>query len=308
MTADTCPDVAPAGTDDHPAAWPVLFLAGLAVAWLAAILWSAHATVAGSGGDDLLALNRAVLALPSVVTASLVAGVALGLASITLVGRENLITRLATGTGTGVLTGLAVAVLILTGYGTSSSLVVLATWVGAASAIGGAVSAIRPDGIVGAAVAGTVAWFLLGLVQGALYGRLLGVFGSRGTVASQVNATSRLLLTVAVSGGVLAGLVAYRYLRPRAAGLRWPAYLAAGAGPGVLLILANVVALIGGARLRALAAASSGADSAALHYIGTAGINTALVVLFIGAISAMIAFGRTLKGPEAPTGPDAQTS
>src|SRR5262249_7218386 len=154
----------------------------------------------------------------------------------------------------------------------------------------------------------TVAWFLLGLVQGALGDELLGLFGSGTSAASQVHATSRLLLTVAVSGGVLAGLVAYRYLRPRAAGLRWPAYLAAGAGPGLLLILANVVARIGGARLRGLAAASSGADSAALHYIGTAGINTALVVLFIGAISAMIAFGRTLKGPEAPTGPDAQTS
>src|SRR5215468_11013312 len=135
MIADTHADVAPAGTDDHPVAWPVLFLAGLSVAWLAAILWSAHAIVTGSGGDNLVALDRAVLALPSVVTASLVAGVALGLASIMLVGRESLITRLVTGTGTGVLTGLAVAVLILTGYGTSSSLVVLATWVGVASAI-----------------------------------------------------------------------------------------------------------------------------------------------------------------------------
>jgi hypothetical protein len=46
--------------------------------------------------------------------------------------------------------------------------------------------------------------------------------------------------------------------------------------------------------LRALAASSSSADSAALHYISTAGVNTALVLLFLGAISAMVAFGRTL--------------
>jgi hypothetical protein len=112
-----------------------------------------------------------------------------------------------------------------------------------------------------------------------------------------VHATSRLLLAVAVTGGSLAGLVAYRYLRPRAAGLRWPAYLAAGAGPGLLLLLGNGVALAGGTQLRALVAASSDADSVALTYIGAAGINTALVVLFLGAITAMIAFGRTLRGP-----------
>jgi hypothetical protein len=305
MTADTHPDtrpdVSPDG-DDRPAGWPVFVLAGLAVAWLAATLWSAHATITGSGGDDLLALNRAALALPSVITASLVAGVAVGLVAIELLadgGRA--VRRLVVGLGAGLATGLVIVALILTSYGTGSSLVVLATGVGAASAIGGAVSAIPADAIVGAAVAGTVAWFLLGLVQGALNDQLLGLFGAGNSAASRVHATSRLLLTVALTGGILAGLVAYRYLRARGEGLRWPAYLIAGAGPGLLLVLGNLVALVGGARLRALAAASSEADSAALHYIGTAGLNTALVVLFIGAITAMIAFGRTLKGPDGQT-------
>jgi hypothetical protein len=309
MTADTQPDtrpdVAPAPGDDRRAGWPVFVLAGLSVAWLAATLWSAHATITGSGGDDLLALNRAALVLPSVITASLVAGVAIGLVAIGLLGRRGRalshLVRLAVGFGTGVVTGLVIMALILTSYGTGSSLVVLASGVAAASAIGGVVSAIRVDAIVGAAVAGTLAWFLLGLVQGALNDQLLGLFGAGDSAASRVHATSRLLLTVALSGGILAGLVAYRYLRPWADGWRWPAYLAAGAGPGLLLVLANLVTLVGGARLRALAAASSEADGTALHYIGTAGLNTALVVLFIGAITAMIAFGRTLTGPEGQT-------
>jgi len=314
MTADTQPDtrpdVAPEPGDDRSAGWPVFVLAGLSVAWLAATLWSAHATITGSGGDDLLALNRAALALPSVITASLVAGVAIGLVAIELLGHRRALSRpvrLAVGLGAGVGTGLVIMALILTSYGTGSSLVVLATGVAVASVLGGAVSTIRVDAIVGAAVAGTVAWFLLGLVQGALNDQLLGLFGAGDTAASRVHATSRLLLTVALSGGILAGVVAYRYLRPRAGGWRWPAYLVAGAGPGLLLVLANLVTLVGGARLRALAAASSEADGTALHYIGTAGLNTALVVLFIGAITAMIAFGRTLKGPGAQ-GPDAQTS
>jgi hypothetical protein len=47
----------------------------------------------------------------------------------------------------------------------------------------------------------------------------------------------------------------------------------------------------------------------ALRYISTAGINTALVLLFIGAVTAMIAFGRTLKGPAGRTeGRAGQTS
>jgi hypothetical protein len=307
MTADAHPDTRPDVTpgDDRPAGRAVFVLAGLAVAWLAATLWSAHATITGSGGDDLLALNRAALTLPSVIIASLVAGVAVGLAAIAVLERRGRaltrLGRLAAGAGAGVVTGLVIVALILTSYGTGSSLVVLATGVGAASVIGGAVSAIPPDAIVGAAVAGTVAWFLLGLVQGALNDQLLGLFGAGNSAASRVHATSRLLLTVALTGGIVAGLVAYRYLRPRGEGLRWPAYLLAGAGPGLLLVLANLVALVGGARLRALAAGSSEADSAALHYIGTAGLNTALVVLFIGAITAMIAFGRTLKGPDGQT-------
>jgi hypothetical protein len=305
MTADaeTYPDASPASADDGGRGWGVLALAGLAVAWLAAILWSAHATVTGTDGDRVLALNRAALALPSVVTASLVAGVAIGLAAVELAGRR--LPRPVVAVGAGLLTGLVVAALILIGYGTTSALVVLAAGVGAAALLGGALSALRPGVIVGAAVAGTLTWFLLGLAQGAFNDWLLGVFGAGSSAASRVDATSRLLLTVAVAGGIAAGLVAYRYLRPRGPGLRWPAYLAAGAGPGLLLLLANAVAFAAGARLRALAAASSAADSAALQYVGMAGINTALVLMFIGAITAMIAFGRTLR----PVTPEpAQTS
>jgi hypothetical protein len=306
MTADTDIDRDLTGTaaDGGPPAWPVFTLAALAVAWLAAMLWSADAAITGFGGDEMIALNRAALALPTVVSASLVAGVAIGLVAIRLAGRRlcTATARVAVGAAAGLVTGLVVAGLILTRYGSAPSLVVLAAGVGAASLLAGLVSAIRPAGIVGGAVAGTLAWFLLGLMQGVLNDRLLSLFGAGQSAASLVHATSRLLLAVAVSGGIVAGLVAYRYLRPRAAGLRWPAYLAAGAGPGLLLLLANLVALVGGARLRALATASSDADGAALRYIDTAGVNTALVLLFIGAVTALIAFGRTLRTPGDQTG------
>jgi hypothetical protein len=252
----------------------------------------------------MLALNSAVLALPTVISASMVAGVAVGFVAVEYagrrLGRDALPTRLGAGAAAGLVVGLVVAALVVTGYGSGASVVVIAAGVGAASLIGGLFSVVRPAGVVGAAVTGTLAWFLLGLLQGVLNDQLLRLFGAGGSAASRVHATSRLLLTVAVSGGIIAGLSAYRYLRPRMAGLGWPAYLAAGAGPGLLLLLANLLALAAGARLRTLAEAASAADSVALRYIGTAGLDTALILLFVGAVTAMIAYGRTLKAPEAP--------
>jgi hypothetical protein len=313
MSTDDAPagpdaDVTPAAehidraSDGAGRGWAPGVLAALAVAWLAATLWSVHATLSGSGGVQ--ALNQAALALPVVVTASLVAGAAVGFAAVDLLGPR--VPRIAAGLGGGLITGLVVAVLILLGYGTSSSLVVLATGVGAASLLGGVISTARPSAIVGAAVAGALAWFLLGLMEGAFYNRLLSLFGAGGSTASQVSASHRLALTAAICGGILAGLIAYRYLRPRAEGLHWPVYLAAGAGPGLLLLLADVVTFVAGARLRSLAAASSEADRAALRWSGNVGLDTAMVVLFVGAMTATIAFGRTLRPAAEPETPDAQ--
>jgi hypothetical protein len=290
---DAGPD-APA-TGDARRDWSPAVLAALAVGWLGATLWSAHGTLAGSSGVQ--ALNQAALALPFVVTASLIAGVAVGFAAVRLAAPR--LPRVVAGPAGGLVTGVVVAALILVGYGTTSSLVVLAAGVGAASLLGGAISAVRPPAIVGAAVAGALAWFLLGLMEAAFYSRLLAFFGAGTSAASRVDASHRLALATAVAGGILAGVVAYRYLRPRAEGLQWPAYLAAGAGPGLLLLLADLVALTAGAQLRSLAAASSEADRAALYWSSNVGINTAMVVLFLGAITAMIAFGRTLR-PETP--------
>ena len=120
------------------------------------------------------------------------------------------------------------------------------------------------------------------------------------TLASQVRATSWLSFVVSVVGGLVAGLSAYGYLRRRDTGLRWPAYLAAGAGPGLLILLSDLVTRVGGARLLAVAGSVGADDRAAIGYLGTARLNTALVVLFVGALTTVIAFGRTLK-PAGPT-------
>ena len=78
--------------------------------------------------------------------------------------------------------------------------------------------------------------------------------------------------------------------------LRWPAYLVAGAGPGLLLLTAEVILRVGGRELLDLASALSEADAVAQTALGTSRIDNAIWVLFVGALTAMIVFGRTL-GP-----------
>lgn len=274
-------------------------LAGLALAWLAATLWSANATIAGTPGS--VALAQAALVLPGIIAASLVTGGGTGLLAVDLLGRrvpavaERLPARLGTAAAGGLLVGGVCATLILVGYGTTSAVAVLASAVGVAATLGGSLGGARPTPVIGAAVGGTLAWFVVGLLQGAFYGRLLHVFGAGDTLASQVRATSWLSLTAAILGGLVAGLVGFTYLRRRDCGWRWPAYLAAGAGPGLLILLADVITRIGGAQLLSVAGSVSADDRAAIGYLGTARLNTALVVLFIGAVTAVVAFGRTLK-------------
>ena len=239
--------------------------------------------------------------LPGIIAASLVAGGGTGLLAVDLLGRrvpavaERLPARLGTAAAGGLLVGGVCATLIVVGYGTTSAVAVLASAVGVAATLGGALGGARPTPVIGAAFGGTLAWFVVGLLQGAFYGRLLHVFGAGDTLASQVRATSWLSLTAAILGGLVAGLVGFTYLRRRDCGWRWPAYLAAGAGPGLLILLADVITRIGGAQLLSVAGSVSADDRAAIGYLGTARLNTALVVLFIGAITAIVAFGRTLK-------------
>ena len=86
---------------------------------------------------------------------------------------------------------------------------------------------------------------------------------------------------------------------PGRAAPRWPAYLLAGAGPGLLLLLTEVIIRVGGRSLLDLAGALSEADEVAQTALGTSRVDNGIWVLFVGALTALIAFGRTL-GP-APT-------
>jgi hypothetical protein len=304
---------------ERQAAGPVVpgvsVLAALALAWLAAMLWSTQGTVGRAADGNDIALASAALALPGVISASMIGGAAVGLAAINLLARlgagggercasrrgaaalDRVAARLATGAGAGLVTGLAVATPIALGYGGLPSIMVLAGAVAAAAVLGGALAAIRPVRIVAAGVTGALGVFGVTFVLNFFSPSLLHLYGAGDTGESRFTANAMLALTVSLVSGLVAGVLAYTYLRRQAGGLAWPAYLLAGALSGLLTMLAEVVTRLGGAHLFRVASAVSASDDAYLHYLNNARINRALVILFVGAITALILFGRTLRQP-----------
>jgi hypothetical protein len=140
------------------------------------------------------------------------------------------------------------------------------------------------------------------LFSAALYplrGAFMDALGAGDTPASVLGAAERLLLGTALLNGLIAALVSYLVLRRRAPGLRWPWYLLAGATAGLVLLAAEVLTRVGGAGLLDIVRGFSGADRAAVDYLGSGRLKTALVVGFTGGICAMIAVGRTMKRPDA---------
>jgi MFS family permease len=298
------PDDAPpplvSGTPRAPAA---LAMAGLSLIWLMGMLWTARATIR-SAGDAALAVFLAAYSLPAVISASLVAGVAVGLAVTNRLPdriRERPYARSMTSTGAGLLTGLTGAGVITLSYGGGSAIMVLGGTVAAAATVGGALAGLRAATIVGAAVAASLGVFLIGVLFQAFRGGLLSLYGAGESASSQESARGLFAGTVALASGVVAGYVAYRYLRraTRHAPPRWPAYLAAGSGAGLTLLLTEAIIRIAGGPVLSLARSLSEIDASGLAWQDSARINYGLVVLFGGAITAIVAFGRTLPKPVA---------
>ena len=97
-----------------------------------------------------------------------------------------------------------------------------------------------------------------------------------------------------------------RRARRRTAGadLAWPLYALAGAGPGLLLVIGEGLTRTAGHRVLDLAGKVSELELVVQQMLSGARFNSALIVLFVGAISAVIAVGRTMgPAPDADVEP-----
>jgi hypothetical protein len=309
-------------TDDAPPAGAALrrplvpgagVLALLALAWLAAMLWTTEGTVGWAVDRDGFAVVAAAQALPGVVVAALVAGAALGLGAVNVLaarrgtgnpgkpaspGRWPV--RLAAGGGAGLVIGAAVATAIMLGYDNLPSMTAVAVTVGVVATIGGALAALPALRVVAAGVAGALGVLAVTLLLNNFSHDLSQLYGARDSAASRVTANNWLALTISLLCGLVAGVLGYAYLRRQRATdapARWPAYLLAGGLCGLLTAFAELATRLGGAGLLRAASRVSEADDAYLGYLNSARVNRAMVILFVGAIAALVLFGRTLKPP-----------
>ncbi|MFS8479109.1 MAG: hypothetical protein FWJ93_09185 [Micromonosporaceae bacterium] len=267
-------------------------LVTLVLAWLAVILWS----IAANGP----AVTSVAIALPTGMAASLLAGGAAGLGAVTTLARRQPVTaaralpRLVGAVPAGLVVGALAGASVLLTWRVQESLTGLAVAIGLAAVLGAVLAVLVPHAVAAAGLAATLGVFLTGFLINLVFReRLMSLFGADGTAAARVDAFRWFAPTAAALSAIVGGLLAYRRLRGRAPDARWPAYLAAGVTPGVMLLLAEVFTRVGGARLLAVAA-SSEADSIAFAWAADSRINHGLVVLFLCPIVAMIAFGRTL--------------
>ncbi|MFI7425507.1 hypothetical protein ACIBPB_00830 [Micromonospora sp. NPDC049836] len=294
---------AAAGDGRAPVAPGALVLALVAVGWLAAMLWSTRAAIS-SAAAGVTAISLSAYALPGVITAALVAGAAVALAVANRFERATV--RFLAAVGTGLLVGLAAAVAINLTYADNATTNTIAGTTAAAAIIGGALAGARNAPVVGGLAAATLAAQLFVVLFSRARDPLSDLFGAGESQQSMLDAAKWVSRTESLLAGLVAGLVAFGYLtwaRRRAARRdgavgqpRWPAYLLAGAGPGLLLLLTEVIIRIGGRGLLDLAAALSEADEVAQTALGTSRVDNGIWVLFVGALTALIAFGRTL-GP-----------
>ena len=292
-----------------------LVLALTGVLWAAAMLWSARATIT-SRADAEMEVTSTAYAMPGAVSASLVAGAAIALAVLAFLtrgGREPGVTvRFLIAIGTGLVVGLLGALAIITINTEGWIYAVVGGTIAAAATIGGALAGFRYPRVTAAVCWGAVAVFLVGVVLTFLQDDLLPVFGAGDSSASQVDAADYFGYAQGVLGGLAAGLVTYRILRRarRHSGsdLRWPLYALAGAGPGLLLVVGEILTRTAGARVLELAGKVSELELTVQQMLSGSRLNNGLIVLFVGAFVAMLAVGRTLGSPGTGVEPAAEVT
>ena len=281
-----------------------LLLASATLIWAGAMLWSARATITGRAEVEMEVTSTAY-ALPGAISAGLVAGAAVALAVLALVARRRTVgatARFAIATGTGLALGLLGALWIVTINTEGWLYAVVGGTVAAAATIGGALAGLRLPRVMNAVAWAAVAVFLVGFVVNLFQAPLLDLLGSGDTQESRADATQWFSWVQSALSGLAAGIVSYlvlRRARRRSGGVDvpWGLYGVAGAGPGLLLVVAEVLTRTAGSRVLELAGKVSELELVVQQMLGGARFHSALIVLFVGAISATIAIGRTIEAP-----------
>ncbi|GAA3202642.1 hypothetical protein GCM10010532_023290 [Dactylosporangium siamense] len=259
----------------------------VALVLLALTLWSTYSVIANAASEFLIT-TLAALVLPSILLATILAGGAAGILAVGLLPWRPLLAGLAGG----LVVGLLAMAGTLVAYHHGPAVPYVAAVVAVTGALGGATAAFRP---LAAGIAGGVAATGLGLVVAYFQNDLVDLFGNQETVGTMAEAASRLQLTTSVVSGVLAGAVAFAYLRRTGLALPWPVYPAAGAAAGALTLVSTLLGWLGRLPLTEIVEDYSEFDAQIIYSRLPEQINHGMIVLFAGAFVAMILVGRTIR-------------
>ncbi len=249
----------------------------LGLVWLGTTMYTAHATITGTGKNISGALGAAVSALPGLVAATLVTGASIGAAAgphFRSAGR-----RLLAGLALGILLGLAAAAGIRFAYGGGASIIGLAITVGAASIVGGAL-AVLPGKLLKAGLWGTTWVFFAGVIFGVLQPNLVKLLGS-GEAAN-----TRFVLGQSLVTGLAAASYTLLFLRVERNRVLW--YLIGGALPGLVLLGAERLTHAGGSAVAQLVHGFRTESPALVELSDSARLRHALIVLAVGGLIAML--------------------
>lgn len=293
----------PAAGEPKPAARPALPWAGviplLTLTWLAVAAAEARVELEGNVERTLMLL-RPLLEFPQVMTASLATAAAVALAVLEFLSRRadrdaavvrRTRARFGIAAAAGIVPGLGVAVPLLLGYPDFPYVPVFAGLLVGAGLLGGLLAALPARAAVAAGVFGAFNAFVVVSLIGESAGDLLPLFGAGDTMQSWRVASDRLELASGLAAGLVAGICAYWYLRWADRGARWPAYLGAGALPGVLTLVGEAATRACAPPLVRLIDQMSAVDLTFWDYLPVVRLNHALVMLFAGALVTILLLG-----------------
>ena len=168
-----------------------------------------------------------------------------------------------------------------------------------AAMLGGLTGALPPP-VLAAALAAVVGCLLVAILISIFQNPLATALG--GGTGADNRFTGAILLGIveSVIQGIVAAVVATRYLRARDGGRAWPWYLLAGAAYGVVGLATLAISRVGGFGLYRQVSGFSPDDAAYFNLLLQASLRGALVAGFVGAIGAVIVVGRSMSRP-SPT-------
>ncbi|MFD0556038.1 hypothetical protein FB566_1261 [Stackebrandtia endophytica] len=278
-------------TVSPPGSAITLILFAVAATWLALQLLALRTLVAGAVKVDPSEVANLILGLSGLVVGIVFAGGVAGMAMRNFgpkaLGFLANLPRIVTS----VLGGLGVAIVMAVAtYFTFAETPGLGMLIGGVAGVsgllGGCLASIRSIHLATAGLTGTAVLLAVFFLRGYFTPELLAGLG-RGISAYR---------TLAIVGGLVAGLcvglAAFIYLRRRAPQTGLYGYLGAGAAPGVLWLISEIITQITASQLTGPAGEGQiDLDALSLQISAQSQFNGGLAALFTGATTAVLAFG-----------------